>query len=345
MNMALSTSLVLASLLATSVGSNAVPSNHNIMRRHEAEDMQMFMDSEGNVDRRKQGLKNLQQSGVVAAEVGMHFGEGAMTVASKEKVDSCEEDYIQGTGNSNNCSDLARHTNIEDEGDCEIAAGRLGLPKGSPFRIPDSVRADKTYEQDYFPKGCFHGKCDSSCTANDCSLCAFYNEAGQTPQNPVGTPICTRPRFMNGTKDTTGKNDGDCPDGYKVVDNPQFCRTEITGCTTHGEGGYTNHPFCINSQNNSKRHDFPHGCFIADDSLNEPDHVFFNDKVLNSAGTEEASFATPSNPKGTPVCWVKQQTSCTASACTEVDTAYPAQDANTVCTATQSAAAPNGDGE
>jgi len=307
----------------------------------------MFMDSEGNVDRRKQGLKSLHQSGIVAAEVGMHFGEGAMTVASKEKrVDSCEEDFIQGKGNSNNCTDMGNHTIIEDEGDCEIAAGRLGLAKGSPFRIPDSVRADQTYEQDYFPKGCFHGKCDSSCTAADCSLCVFYNAAGQTPQNPVGTPICSRPRFLNGTKDTTGKNDGDCPDGYKVVDNPAFCRTEITGCTTHGEGGYTNHPFCINSQNNSKRHDFPHGCFIADDSLapnDGADHVFFNDKVLKSDGTEDAAFATPSNPKGTPVCWVKQQTSCTASACTEVDTAYPAQDA-TVCTATQSSVQ-SGDGE
>jgi len=157
---------------------------------------------------------------------------------------------------------------------CIQAAGASGAMTTDTFRIKDKWR----YEQ---PKGCFKHECDESANG----VCYFYNDNGDTnwptaETNFTGTPICSRPKYQNGTEN----GEGGCPEGYMVIMHEDPC-LKASSCLSENEPGPDN----IIILDNKAQH--PWGCFIAADGK-----VQFNGLVEGLGKTTPLS--------GTPVCIV-----------------------------------------
>jgi len=193
----------------------------------------------------------------------------------------CDRDYPLGHWNSSNCSrdGAGAHQLILDAEMCASAAREANAtPHDHHFIIPEEWA-------DMHPKGCFVFPCHWDAG----HVCYWFNDIGDTPMYPWGAPVCQRPKFQNGTKDT---NAG-CPDGYDVILNENNC-SEAGICQGFdletdfivGEGDF---------HNESQHNIYPEGCYI-DDELGS---VRFNPIY----GTHP-----PQTPRGMPLCNVTMAT-------------------------------------
>merc|ERR1711924_286609 len=113
---------------------------------------------------------------------------------------------------------------------------------GEPsFRVPRDWK-------DKHPKGCFMIPC-----GHGTGTSYFYNPIGDMPLEPVGTPVCSRPKFLNGTDNSNGG----CPAGYANIMHEEVCQ-QTAGCLGHCIG----EPFRKAVSNNSMHELFPEGCLI-----------------------------------------------------------------------------------
>jgi len=155
------------------------------------------------------------------------------------------------------------HTLLIDRGQCRDAAAIMN------GKVQNATLFAKTYdEQDFVPKGCFQDACDPPGENAWDKVCFFYNANGDWPRSIAsGTPICTRPKLLNGTKDTDGAS---CVDAYKVIDDDAVCKSAAL-CL-----GYEIAPkeeYSIGNFNASEHLDRPRGCFINEKN----GYVYYND--------------------------------------------------------------------
>jgi len=198
----------------------------------------------------------------------------------------CNLDFVEGTADTSNCSDdplnPTNHTIIFQESLCKAAADYSGAGQS----VNGSMQLAHYWEHKR-PRGCFK----ESCTSSPSGACYMINMVGELPPNPVGMPICTRPRNLLGIKDAqTGaatsiadKETG-CPKGYKVIDDYDKC-IEVSNCLNYAGGDN----FVIGTHNASRHLEYPRGCFID----NQDNKTYFN--PANPVGDGL-------NVLGTPIC-------------------------------------------
>jgi len=188
--------------------------------------------------------------------------------------DYCDIDFPLGNDGTNNCSH-AEHALITDPNVCEEAAARSGATTlQGHFEVTGAPYAETR------PKGCFKEAC------GDNNTCYFFNEYGGWPGPSIdGTPVCHRPKLLNGTKDTNGG----CPATYAVIDHEDVCR-QAANCWDIPIDRET-FRIGFDPRNASKHLLYPRGCFI--DVSTEPAKVFFNPDEGGESGT---------NVKGIPIC-------------------------------------------
>lgn len=129
--------------------------------------------------------------------------------------DFCDENYIIGNRGTGNCTDSLP---VHRESMCMVAATAMGVEQGRPPTNPFEI--DRAYWEVY-PKGCFKKDGDTP---------LWYNPYGAYPDQPLqGSPICHRPKYKLGTKDT---NDGGCTGDYSKILDENTCRT-FAECKGH----------------------------------------------------------------------------------------------------------------
>lgn len=192
---------------------------------------------------------------------------------------TCNMDYMEGPANGLACA-AATHTPITDSAVCLEAAQVTGtqvMPRAT-FLIahPDFSK---------HPRGCFK----MPCTEGNATECYFFNddddESFRSHADTVtGTPICTRDKYTNGTKDGSA-----CYSIYNLIASEKECN-DAAECLGYPSAD----TFRIDEdEGNTKRYDlFPQGCFI----MKKDQHVYFN--------AYTSSMAKPTNPVGTPICKV-----------------------------------------
>lgn len=195
--------------------------------------------------------------------------------------ETCNDDFLEGVFDSNNCTDKIYHRKILDQGMCQRAAelANAGIEHNF-FEI----------SSDYFnvhPQGCFKWTCETTHdrTSTNTSTCYYYNGNGDEPDDPKGYPICYRAEYLNGTTDTNGE----CDEGFQNVMDEEMCRdaAECLGYATEQE-------FRVGEWNWSKHDEYPKGCFIRNDT-----GAFQFNNVSSLANGE------PGHPYiggGTPIC-------------------------------------------
>lgn len=210
--------------------------------------------------------------------IAMLRQNGFSTQKQKDsEVEICNDDFELGTENSNDCNaaDPGRQAPIDEKALCMRAAKAANVTAPhETFEIPDGFYDNR-------PSHCF----TFPCTEDPKGVCFFYNENPVVPTNPVGTPICFRHKYVNGTVNTAAE----CPAGYSSILDAEVCR-KASHCWTFCDGAQ----FDANKHNMSEYHNYPQGCFI-----NEKDHCFYFNTVIEHMGT-------PTSPRGTPVCSVSQ---------------------------------------
>jgi len=229
--------------------------------------------------------------------------------------DLCDDDYPLGLADSNGCVDPDNHTLIDEDALCRSAAADVRATiDHNTFLVP-------TKYQEHRPKGCFIAACHTNgdedagehhnttaSLAQAPGKCVFYNPIGDNATNPVGTPLCTRKKYLLGKVNTNGIAT-DCPTGYHMIVEKDQCIT-ASGCTP-APAANVGSP--IDRQiplNHSKHDEFPEGCFIDTSGIGGVHHhVFFNAPL--------ASFVAPTAPVGIPVCKVSTFTKCDTD-CNEI---------------------------
>jgi len=216
----------------------------------------------------------------------------------------CNLDFPMGTKDTNDCADPNLHQIIEQETMCMQA----GIQHGASVEHHGFHIHESDFEKR--PRGCFTAPCEEALLHGNESLaanatpvsignasstaseggaeekkCFFYNSFGEVPTDPVGTPVCHRPQFVNGTSDSNGG----CATGYAVIMNEEKCE-EAANCL----GYCRDEEFRIGEFNQSKHYEHPLGCFIHNESLTQPGCVAFNPIV--------DGLDAPTKPVGTPVC-------------------------------------------
>lgn len=216
-------------------------------------------------------------------------GEGATApdtlVTNQEALDDmatqfCDFDFPTGKTGSNNCTHPTNQSLILQENMCIFAASEAGATTShSSFKEPSEW-------ENVHPKGCFKYSCSEA--ANN--VCYFYNGDGDWPNGDLkGTPICSRPKHLNGTRNSAAADAG-CPAGYEVIDHGDTC-FKTAGCL----GYCTGSEFRIGEQNASKHLEYPRGCFID----NTDGCVYYNGPNALGRGTSVS---------GTPICNVSKVT-------------------------------------
>jgi hypothetical protein len=213
------------------------------------------------------------------ASVELHSKE--LSDIDDRDTDMCNDDYPLGNADTNNCSLAnAEYGNILQEAMCVQAA-----KDANATVVPDKFRLTLEW-YDKHPKGCFKAECSE----DPKGVCYFYNPIGDVPKHPKGSPVCSRPRYLNGTAEAaTGVK---CPTDYQSIMHEDACQ-EAGVCLGFCSGT----EFRKAVQNASKFEEFPLGCFIHA----ELDCVFFNAPQPNR--TEP-----PKRPQGTPICNVSKTT-------------------------------------
>mmetsp|Transcript_28130 Transcript_28130/g.49034 ORF Transcript_28130/g.49034 Transcript_28130/m.49034 type:complete len:314 (+) Transcript_28130:108-1049(+) len=193
----------------------------------------------------------------------------------------CGLDFVLGMSNTTNCSNMADHFLMEDPADCIEAASQAGATANNTrFYI----------ESDYFqkrPKGCFA----YPCSEDPNGVCYYYNGVGFWPDitlpDFMGRPVCSRQRWLNGTKTAGSRNPnanpGGCSPGYANILSNETC-LEMASCKSYCVG----YQFRVDVLNYSKHDEYPQGCFIHD----ADGCVYFNPPDEN----------LPQTPRGLPVC-------------------------------------------
>lgn len=206
--------------------------------------------------------------------------------------DTCNNDYLLGFNNTNECLNSTHHRLIMDEGMCIRAANLTGAGLDIPF-----FKLDETW-QDLHPKGCFLWECDKvgDGSSTDKKWCFYYNP-GENPLYPRGHPVCYRAEYVNGTQDTNGG----CDPGYQRVMDEQACAdaAECLGFATENE-------FRIGDWNWTKHDEYPKGCFIRTDT-----GAFQFNNVSSLHGAEPAH---PEIGGGIPICNVSHKTNAQSEA-------------------------------
>lgn len=195
-------------------------------------------------------------------------------------IDICNDDFPLGLNNSNDCSNTdPRDRIILDSGMCMIAAAKAnaGIERNF-FVIPEDYA-------DVHPMGCFSWHCGHTHgrTGTGYSECYFYNPTGSTPVDPKGHPVCFRPEYLNGTKNSNGG----CETDWENIMDEDHCRA-AAACLNYDDTGV----FRIGTYNWSKHDEYPKGCFIRNDNGKMQ---FNNISSLNR---------DPARPEGIPVCRV-----------------------------------------
>lgn len=195
-------------------------------------------------------------------------------------VEFCNYDFPVGRLDTNNCTDSSKHSLILQEGMCIEAARMAGA-----YTFHDDFKLTSEW-YDKHPKGCFKYNCGEARNR----ICYFFNGDGDWPTGPLkGEPICSRPRRLNGTKDSPAA-DGGCPAGYEVIDHNETC-SEAAKCMGYCQGTQ----FSIGVHNASHHLLHPRGCFIDDvDGC-----VYYNGPSHMGVGT---------SVRGTPICNVSNVT-------------------------------------
>jgi len=196
--------------------------------------------------------------------------------------DFCRYDYTLGEENSKECEADSQHHLILQEEMCIQAAkqAHAGTETGR-FKLD-------TVDKPNHPKGCFYMKnCAAGARTKDCF---FFNGVEPEPNGATitGTPVCSRPKYKMGTKDSVGgAADGNCPVGYSVIMHQLTCAATATclskACPLKAQR--------VGEHNASRQMDYPIGCFV------DPDDgcMYFNPTTPINGGT-------PSAPRGVPVC-------------------------------------------
>lgn len=199
------------------------------------------------------------------------LSEGA---AASEAFDMCDFAFEYGEKNANNCTDDKHHL-IYIESLCIRAAeeGNLSTDKAT-FDLPG-------YWFDKYPKGCFRAPC-----GNNPKGCLFFNADGDNPTHPGGYPICSRPRYLNGTTNSTGEA-SHCPHGYEIIKSKSECEA-AADCLGFCEGDN----FDVSLAVEWNRMNYPQGCFIGNTVLTGP-CVHWNPVVPSKV---------PTHPAGIPIC-------------------------------------------
>jgi len=195
----------------------------------------------------------------------------------------CGEAYIQGTADTNDCADAAKHSIILQQSLCDEARKQAGVTTATAL-VPYN-------ETKLCPIGC-----------SNRNGAFFYNPSGDCPHSPGelgGIPICRRYRYQNST--TSDSND-DCPSDYERIMTAAECRA-AAAC----QGLCQSDEWPVIGQRDGSVADddrpawadnyniFPKGCFIRD----EDGCAYFNDPMT---GTDHARTADPTDPKGIGLC-------------------------------------------
>jgi len=214
-----------------------------------------------------------------------------------KETDMCDVDYPMGK-DACHCADAEKHSLILQEEMCIEAANEAGVtaPVGH-FRIGSEFFHSR-------PKGCFKYECSE----DPKGVCYFFNPIGNIPhkcdtnntelaasnstEEVKGLPVCKRAKFLNGTVDA---NEG-CPDGYDVIMNENNC-SEAGICLGYCEGA----EFREAIANESRRDEFPEGCFIHKNTNKSQGCVYYNPPL--------EGWGKPKKPVGTPICQVRNVTS------------------------------------
>lgn len=210
------------------------------------------------------------------------------TKVKSEGTDLCNDYYVFGVPNTNDCLNPQHEFRITDEAMCEEAMEELKLNKSDTrdFLVPNSDVPPWTQRK---PKGCFQDSCDATSDKKCMFMNAYY---GDDSNNVAGTPVCYVSKLLNGTMDYYGGSNGGCPTDYQVIMNETIC-DEASKCL--GDcNGYTAGNFRISETNNSRYNDYPEGCFI-----NSKDNCVYINKRPAMVDTP------PSAPFGMPICIIK----------------------------------------
>lgn len=191
--------------------------------------------------------------------------------ASAVVPEGCDDTFELGSENSDNCG--TNHTMIEDDGKCREAA------ETNHYVMPSNGVISGDFWEKTRPKGCFKFPCSESATGE----CYFYNEREDPvpARQIVGTPVCLKPKYMNGT--AVGNATVTCPAGYAMITDEETCRGAGI-CQGYCEGS----EFRASILAADAADLYPEGCFIhAKEGC-----VYFN----------PPKATPPTHPSGTPLC-------------------------------------------
>jgi len=188
--------------------------------------------------------------------------------------EECNDVFPFGTDGTDDC--LHNASLIPDDTICLEAAtvmNRTLLGRGGMINPGD-------VEEQQRPRGCFKQACDVTQDPNG-ECFTFNNRDTPATDTIMGTPVCMRKRYMNGTH--TPGAEIECPEGYEEISTEGVCRI-AGGCRGECEGP----EFRTIGEN---KHKYPFGCFI-DHEVSRHGCVYFN----NRTGT------LPNETGGTPIC-------------------------------------------
>lgn len=239
-----------------------------------------------------------------AGELLQRHGHAQKTQPRNERKsresDFCDDAYVLGTADTNDCTDASKQTTITRESLCRDAATAAGAAAG---------QYDAKFEVDYdnedlCPWGCFRSKTNTSVF--------FFNPNGNVSINPGhhgGTPVCRRKRYMQGTI-ASG-----CPTGYEMIDGAPGSDLDRDACWGAGDcGGYQMQseyfdvgildPTPNGDKVDSIRppwaqvyNNMPKGCFIRSEVISNKTvlSVYFN-------VPQTAAPTSPTAEGGVPIC-------------------------------------------
>mmetsp|Transcript_85898 Transcript_85898/g.156540 ORF Transcript_85898/g.156540 Transcript_85898/m.156540 type:complete len:315 (+) Transcript_85898:58-1002(+) len=217
-------------------------------------------------------------------EEGEEFDEALLRPPDNSGLNTsayCGLDYVLGPVNDTVCANTADHDIMIDPDRCIRAASETGAEANhSSFMVSPEFYYKR-------PKGCFALPCE----LGENGVCFYYNGIGDTPDTNLtdfkGRPVCSRQRFLNGTRVSGAPNPesdpSGCPDGYTGIASIEMCQ-EMASCRSYCSGSQ----FRVTEHNYTKHFVYPQGCFI-----NEEDGcAYFN----------PPDDQLPTNPVGVPVC-------------------------------------------
>lgn len=253
--------------------------------------------------------------------------------------DYCCNSYVPGiTGGSKCCNgeaDCADHQPIIVPGVCSNAAQEAGAEEGlTKFNETGNYTMTKEFMvkgpgldgidwQAIRPKGCFEDNTLPVVGGATSAKHFYYNgvnnepDLSNRPETSGMTPICQRPRYVNGTTDSNTCTDAQIANKYERIMDAESCQSfaECSGYCWHED------LWKVGTPQAAVRHDqfpdkrkpwasnydqLPIGCFIdtpTDDGLQHDGCVYYNEgKDPANLPANGPPKADPANPVGTPVC-------------------------------------------